>query len=317
MSSTSADDYSYFLYVKDAQNYIGYLISAVIFPISFALNIISVLFIYKQTFSGLTIRFYFVLSAITNNLVILINFFVYLTKAINNDITLWSNFWCAFFQFGRMFAIYSAWLQIMVTFDRLIKIGYPHRFQMLANIKFLSAIAGVLFIGSLVLALPNLFFRIQTITIYDTVTSKFCLAPSNIQYLRDQIMFFTRAALPIIFILILDILLIYKLKKAKLYFLNNNELKKEYYFAYSVAAFNIFFILSQIPNVICLLIMSYVQNSGFSMISKVYVYANLAVNMSLIITLFSYCCSFFTNLKFNILFRNEVLIFFYELKNWL
>ena len=318
---STSQDYLFFLQTKEALNYLVYFVTVIILPIGFFFNIISLLIFNRKNFSGETIKFYYNFILTNNNIVIIINFITYLSQSLNNDVALLSNLSCVLSQSSRVFTIFASWLQVLVTVDRFIHICYPHKCELIKRTKILLIIIFFIFTSCILICTNNFYYSIVDNTSIDsttnkTITAKMCTAPKNIVFVRDIITVVARGLIPIILIGIFNSCLIYKLKKSKTYFFNNEILKKEYYFACSIAWFNIFFLITLAFYTLSLLLLNVVQNlAGVSMISRVYVISNLVMTLGIITTIYNFCFSFFINLKFNILFRNEILILFYNLKN--
>ena len=322
MSDKPSDEYSFYLTIKIVSNYFSYIVVVIVFPLGFLLNTISILLFNRKNFSGETIKFYYKLILINNNLILVINFVDYVSISINYDIALLSNFTCILSQSSRIFTIFASWLQVMVTIDRFIHICYPHKFVAIKKIKVLLVIVLVIFLLCLAMSYTLFYNRVVYVQSVDalsstTITTKVCTSPSDILFIRDTITAISRALIPFIIVLIINSILMFKLKRIKTYFLSNPELKKEYYFAYSIAAFNVFFLVTLVPYLCSCLLMGFVNALGFSIISRTYVISNMISNISITLTLYNFCFSFMINFKFNVLFREEVLHLYYKIKNYL
>ena len=323
MSQISNGDYSFYLQIKDITNYFSYIVSVILFPTGFSLNVLIIILMKRENFSEQSIKFYYTLIAVNNNLILAFNFVTFLSSSVNNDAVLWSNFSCAFFGSSRIFTILSSWLNIALTFDRIIQTYYPYKYELIKRNKFKFLISICLFLASVLVSIPCFYFRIIETTSIDSLTSKTvitrsCTAPKTIVSIRDMITFLLRGIIPLFIILIMNSFLIYKLRRSKMYFLSNIELKKEYYFSCSIAVFNIFFIISLVPFVGSLLMLNIVQNMpGVTPISRIYVIAGFCYNIGIMFTTYNFCFTFFINFKFNVLFREEFLTIYYKLKNYL
>ena len=323
MSQNSNDDYSFYLEMKEIANYISYTICIILFPTGFFLNVITIVLMKSKNFSNQSITFYYILISVNNNLILAFNFITFISASINNEATLWSNFSCVFFISSRIFTILASWLNIALTVDRIIQTYFPYKYFWIKKNKIKICISVCLFIASVLLSIPCFYFRITVTTSIDSVTNKtiitkVCTAPKNIIFIREIITFFLRGILPLIIILVMNSFLMYKLKRSKLYFLNNNELKKEYYFSYSIAAFNIFFIVLFLPYIGGLMMFFIVQNMpGVTAISRIYVIALFCYNIGVFSTTLTYCFAFLINFRFNVLFRHEFLSIYYKFKNYL
>ena len=319
----SNDDYSFYLEIKEIINYLSYTVCIILVPIGLFLNAITIKLMRSKNLSNQSITFYFILISVNNSFVLTFNFITFISGSVGSEAVLWSNFSCVFFTSSRIFTILASWLNIAITLDRLIQTYFPYKYFWIKKNKIKILISACLFIASVLLSMPCFYFTITVTTSIDSVTNKTvitraCTASKNIVLIRDMITFFLRGIIPLITILIMNSFLMYKLKRSKLYFLNNNELKKEYYYSYSIAVFNIFFIISFVPYIGGLMMLFIVQNiSGVTAISRIYVIAVFCYNIGVFSTTFTYCFAFLINFRFNVLFREEFLSIYYKFKNYL
>ena len=319
----SNDDYSFYLEMKEIVNYLSYIVCIILVPIGLFLNLITIKLMSSKNFSNQSIKFYYILISVNNSLVLTFNFITFVSGSVGTEAVLWSNFSCVFFTSSRIFTILASWLNMALTVDRIIQTYFPYKYFWIKKNKIKICISVCLFIASVLLSIPCFYFRITVTTSIDSVTNKTiitkaCTASKNIVSIRDVITFFLRGIIPLFTILVMNSFLMYKLKRSKLYFLNNNELKNEYYFSYTIAVFNFSFLFALLPYVGSLLVLFIVQNMpGVTVISRIYVIAGFCYNIGVFFATYNFYFAFFINFKFNVLFRQEFLTIYYKFKNYI
>jgi hypothetical protein len=102
----------------------------------------------------------------------------------------------------------------------------------------------------------------------------------------------------------------YKLVKEKTKFKKITELKKEYQFAFSIFFMNVLYTLLLLPAFVCLIYLNIIQYAQTSVIlSRQLIIAQFAYSASLLIVSFEFLFTFFVNILFNKIFRQEFLVF--------
>ena len=171
----------------------------------------------------------------------------------------------------------------------------------------------------ILLHIPNVFLRIKTTSSFNNITNqtqttKTCSAGSiNMDTVIDLIRIFVRAIIPFMLIIVINTLLVYNLIKCKAKF-KTISLKKEYTFALSVAALNVMFIISLLPFVFTVVILK-VMNQLNMIATKTYIIVNFTYAVGLFtFGSYNYCFQFLVNLKFNSIFRHELINWLKEIK---
>ena len=85
--------------------------------------------------------FYYIVLACVNNLTLVAEALVMMPFFYNENMLVWSHLHCITLSYlNRVFNQLSAWLEMMITFDRLIYILHHRRFGFLKDKKWLAAI---------------------------------------------------------------------------------------------------------------------------------------------------------------------------------
>jgi len=322
MSSAIQEYLSFAAVITNVINNISLYGSVIVLPIGFILNVLSIMIFMRKSFDNSTMGFYNIIIAIDNNIVIIVNFIMSFTLGVyfGNDAVIWSNFSCSFFYYtSRLTTSFSSWLNVMVAFDRLIFILFPFRFSFMRNKKFLLLVILAMFLILFAINSPNFYLFVAVTSKYSnatnkTVITKTCGPPNDLAILIDSIRIFTRAVVPFILVVLIDSIFIYKLIKTRARYKTNASSKREYNFARSIAALSIFFIISLAPFVISLTIMN-IMSQLKQNTTKAYLIVYLIYGLSVLLSTYNYCFTFFVNLKFNSLFRQETVKFLKRFSN--
>ena len=156
---------------------------------------------------------------------------------------------------------------------------------------------------------PSLLFTIS----YNQDTSKsVCTSTPQIALLRDLIAALFRVIIPLIFRLILDTFLIYRLFKVRRQILNHTidrSLRREYKFAFTTIVLNVVFIFTDVSQLISLLFINiYGYNQTYiSTTSNASAIASFVFVCITLLALFMNCgLIFFINIITNNVYRKEV-----------
>ena len=300
---------AYFSTIQHQYSFYSFLIVA---NIGFLVNFLNIItFILRgEKFSKNSMRFYNLLIS-TSNILALVASYVYLfpnTMGMQN-FELISNISCILLSYAlRVFLQLSSWLNVMTTLDRLICLTYPGRCKWIKDTRKLTVAALGLFLGLVLINLPNAWFKLETQTTNAAnETSLLCTANANIVGLRDLIGVSMRFAVPLVFEVLLNVVLIYKLaeQKHKLR-IRSRDMTREYRFAFSILILNVLYIVTETPNFVMTI---YVSASGYNQASepttRVQALASLIYYFTLVLILFRCDCLFLVNLLVNKVFRRE------------
>ena len=248
-------------------------------------------------------------------LIIFISYLLFFAQSIGKDELIRTSILaCLIIPFlTRVFALMSAWLNILISYDRIcaFKVDYENNF--LNNRKHLRIMFVCLFFIACVLSAPNLFFHLEPQIQYDsnrnlTQTITICTSSNLIQLLRDASGSFIRVVLPILLQTTLNVILIIKLIQFRRNF--DPSLKKEKRFAFTIIIFNIVYISGEIPYLICLTLINiygynpttYISTSTDEAAISSFAYLCSLALLLLVITSLLPLMNFFTNKKY----RKEV-----------
>jgi hypothetical protein len=295
----------------------------IITPIGIFLNICSFLIFTRERFHKTTMGFYNMALAIFDILALTITFILFFPITIGNDLSVISDVSCKLISFlVRTFTQVPSWLQVMVSFDRMLSVKYPQRFSLLNKKSFLAGIIGIIVCMVMIINIPNFFMNIEIESSFDSTTNstrikKSCTGTFEMLLVRDLIGLTNRTIVPFILMISFNIVIIRKLLKTKRGIfknksqqnIRNRSNKKEYQFAFSIIAINISFLLILSPLTIGQ-ILKYIFMIGLTEeqqeIAVIVVTLNYMNFISIYIALLNNALSFFTNLVFNKLFRQEL-----------
>ena len=255
------------------------------------------------------------LSCVNILVIVFVSYLLFFAQSIGKDELISTSIYACLFipYFTRIFAAMSAWLNILITYDRIciFKVNYDEHF--INNRKHLKLILFGIFFAACLVFVPNLFFHLESQTQFDlkrnlTQTITICTSSSLIQLVRDASGSFIRVVLPIILQTTLNFILITKLIQFRRNF--DPSLKKEKRFAFTIVIFNIVYILGEIPYLICLALINiygynpttYISTSTDEAAISSFAYLCSLALLLLVITSLLPLMNFFTNKKY----RKEV-----------
>ena len=210
-----SNEISFILYIMNINYNLLFYLSVIIFPLGIFFNIVSVLVFMRKKFVKYNIGFYNSWIAINNNILLFLSFFVYYTQSKNNDILIWSKFSCKFFNYTiRVFVINNSWLNVLIAFDRWLKIKYPNKYKFMENRKFMYLYLAFIMLFSMLCHSSNLLLNIVSTTSFNPTTNqttktKLCTTNEIVINIRDGLTIIFRSILPFVVMFILNISLIY------------------------------------------------------------------------------------------------------------
>lgn len=305
--------------IKTSKEFL-YYVNLIIVPLGIVFNFLNLFVFSRKRFKNDTMGFYYTLLAILDIFVLIMLFLGFFGISIDRDFTEISNFSCkAISYFLRVFIHMSSWLNVLITVDRLVCIKYSNKkFHFLKNKSILSIIIFVLFLIFCLVNIPNLFFSLNNQSQYNESLDKNdkifkCCGSYEISMSRDLIFNIIASFLPFVCMLGTNIWLIRILFKSRQKVNNDSSMKKDYNFAFSLIALNIFFLITLIPMAIntVLIHVFYYQNKN----SPLFYGASLSIFITTYISSLNFAIPFLLHLEFNKLFKKEFKsIFFSTLK---
>jgi len=230
----------------------------IVCTLGFLTNFMNVHVSFKKEIQKTTMGFYNIFMSLSSVFgIIFIGFLTFFPQSIGTNLLTKSDLSCRLIPYlARIFPQVNAWLNVMVSFDRVILMTYANRADYnnrpthLKEKSKLIRIVLILFLVILTINMPGLFFyltpqttTIDPITNLTKVLSPQCTATNLIVIFRDSVVMASRMVLPLIIQLALSAYLIYKLLKLEIN-ATTLSLKKEYTFTLTVVIFNMIFILS-------------------------------------------------------------------------
>jgi len=267
--------------------------------------------------------FYNIALAIFDILALIVSFIAYFPITVSSEWSLISSLSCKLITFFlRIFTQVPSWLQVMVSFDRMLSVKYPNRFLILNKKAILTCLIGIIILFIMVISIPIIYMDIVVEQIFNSTTNtsstkKTCTASVELLLARDLIGLSSRTIIPFIFMITFNIIIIRKLLKTKWSIFKNKSQqnirkrsnKKEYQFAFSIIAINISFLVILSPLTIGQ-ILKYIFMMGLNVeqqkVSVIVATLDYFCFISVYIVLLNNAFSFFINLIFNKLFRKEL-----------
>lgn len=287
------------------KNFLFYA-NVIIVPLGIIFNILTILVFSRKQFRANTLGFYYRIIGVFDIIAITMTFFNYFGYSIKYEFELKSNVSCKLIHFlNRISFQVSAWLNVMVTIDRLISLKYPNRRINFFQTKNCCIVIGI-FSLACILNGPNLLLELVTKQTNLTSKSYFVQCTSNsaeLLFYIDLVNILSRMILPFILMIIINTLLILTLfaSKSKIKHKIDTKIKREHNFALSLIILNLFFLVNLIPYSITTVL---VNLSQFKTLDKLII-AALAFVISSYIALLNNVLPFLIHLKFNKLFAKE------------
>ena len=290
----------------------------VIVNIGLVANLLNILVSMRKELQKNTMGFYNVLMSTFNILTLVtvcyLNLFI--ESLGDEQLILKSNLSCAGILFiSRLFPQVASWLNVMVTFDRMICVSRMKRDTYANNKRRLTLIvAGICMVLSGINA-PNLFFSLKTQATLNLMTNitrveTDCKASNLLILIRDMVSAVMRIFLPLVLQASMNALLIYKLYSIRRRVESSqmtSTMKRDHKFAFTIIVLNVIAVITEFPVIVCL---AYINVYGYSQsfivtTSNQAAIASFAYLCTMVLSSFTYVALFFVNVVTNKLFRRE------------
>ena len=268
-------------------------------------NIINIVVSLRKELKNSIMSFYNILMSIFNILtLIFVGYLAFFAQSIGQEqLILRTYLNCILISyFIRIFSQMSSWINVMVTFDRMLCIVFIQKVKFTENKKLLTCIVMAIFTLISVINSPNLLFKLE---INNSTNQTFCTSSNAIISLRDTVAILMRILIPILLQIIMNSILIYKLFKARNNVTISRSLDKEYRFAFTIIILSIISILTELPFIMTTIFINvYGYNQSYiSSASNESAIASLAHVCSFLFSSFIYVVLFYVNIITNKLFR--------------
>ncbi len=304
---------SFGIKLSNIQITIVFYVSIFLSATGLILNLIGIIVFNTKSFKKKSIGLYNRIIIVVNNCAIIIGCLSYTPLYFYQNPFLWSLASCKILHFlQHSFTVLSSLLDMMITFDRMIRISFPRRFEIIKKHKSIIFIAFVFFILSFGLNAICFQYKIQETILSDTslrnqtnvTVTLSCIADYSILLSKNIITIIFRILLPFTVMIVSDIILIYKLKKEK----GERYSKKEKSFSHTVLALSSLFLVSHLPFGTLLIYQTILEfrDTNYKRDFSI----SLLYGLSVMITAYNYVFPTLVNLIFNKLFREEFNILF-------
>ena len=291
------------------------------------LNILGIIVFNRKRFEKCSMGLYNSLLAVINNGVILVTSWNYVPFYFNFNPLVASLASCILTNYlQHAFTVFSSWLDMMITVDRMICITYPKRFESFKKKKTICLMVAVSFVVCMVSHVLMFEYRIVTntanLTLVGNLTNNTnnitvahvthtCITSNNNLLAINVITIALRIILPFTVMTVSNIILIRNLKKIK----GERYSQREASFTHSVVALNVLFFVTHLPFAVLLIyqtVLKFIEREKFA---KLHPKLTYAYEISLIISSYNYTLPTVINLIFNRLFREEFIDMLVSLRN--
>ena len=214
----------------------------------------------------------------------------------------------------------NSWLNVLIAFDRWLSNKYQNKYRFMEKRKFMYLFLFLIMLFSMICHFSNLFLNLVSTSTVNTSTNqtiitKLCTSYEIAINIRDMSVIIFRTLLPFFVMFILNISLIRNVLSMKKKLNITRSLSRELNFSFSIIALNMLFLISLLPNMVCLILLNIFQYGFKSQLtSKNLAIINFGFSISIFFITYNYAFPFLVNLKFNKLFRNELVLFIKKLR---
>ncbi len=207
----------------------------------------------------------------------------------------------------------AAWIDSMISIDRLICVVYPLKFNLISSKKCVFCIVFSLIFFQLILNAPNLFFRIKDDILFNPLLNQtqiipICTTSKELVLVRDLLDELTRSVIPLIIQVSSSIIIIYKLVKSRQRILRSDISDRDRNFAVTIVLLNVFFFITQTPGLVAAIYLFSTGATKSSIITTRYqAIAYLIFLSTVAFAGLNYILVFFINMASNRIYRNELL----------
>jgi hypothetical protein len=213
--------------------------------------------------------------------------------------------------FVRFLAFSSHWLQLMISFDRVMVTLFNSVYKSIYGNKYKWGSILLIFAAGFLNSLAHLTLNLRELPlIYENVTyfQRACVPPDNLGLAVNTSAFILRSVVPSIIMAIFNTILIYKIfwRKRKM----NKLTQKDYKFAFTIIMLNFLFILFNMPmNITQIYDYIPIRSEEY----RAFMFLLRRIFMFIIFMHQAYTMLF--HLKFNSLYRKEFVDMMIEIKN--
>ncbi|CAF0953562.1 unnamed protein product [Brachionus calyciflorus] len=252
---------------------------------------------------------YYRLISVYNIFVLVLSWLYLISKSHSFNLNLINEIGCRLFSyFFRITYQICSWLNVLVTFDRLVFILFPTRFKILKNKAYIMGLFFSSHIFFILVNIPSLFFNFTSLSLnVSNVTYKCeqCWADHSIFLLRTITSQIVGVYIPFFLMITLNSILFIKVFKSHHRLKHQIQMGKDIHFAFTLICSNILFIILLTPYSIYIIILSTFMESETLSLS-LNVYLSLFETITIAIYCINYSMSFIIQILFNKMFRKEV-----------
>ena len=332
---------AYVNYINNVSNMFSLYFSGIAFTLGIVFNIISAIVFFTSKNLNKTRMGYLygmlclvdTLSLISN--VLWIQFLPYIDAKYS--FRLISDLTCKFnFFLNRTIVFTSSWLQCYISLDRWIDIRYPRRFKALSSYRTINLIIFGIIVAMCLIASENFFYTLTPSTKTTLVTNKTlngstylvstvktttwtCTSSSTFLFVAQIISATMRTWIPLVFLMVINVLTIRIMMRSRRRVSGSSDKQfysaKERQFTVTVLTLNGIFFLLNFPLSIYWILNSIFNYFPTSVSARFLANLNLFYIISLSMAYFYHALTFFINIAFNSIFRQEIRRIVYRVVN--
>lgn len=291
--------------------------------LSFLTNILNIVICNRsKTRKKNTFGLYNTLMSSFNILSLIFSYLIYFPLSFGDgkDLLLKSSLNCILISyFNQVCVQMCSWLNVTMSIDRTICIGFSHKFLFHKSKRNILFICWGLFLVICLVNIENFFGNITSKTFIDekentTVSFEYCISfSSEVGIMRDFISQIMRTVLPVLLEFLLNAILIYKLLDSRRRNGNvsrSRSLNRDYKFAFLIVILNFLFLITQTPFMIvtiytCVINYVHQDDAFFTSDAELIMTEYLSVITGVFAT-YMFGSIFFVNLFFNRIFQMEL-----------
>lgn len=307
-TSKYQENFGYIQWAIKKIDFLIFFLSFILLPPGLIFNIAELFILYFGKFKNVSMRFFFLLNC-KLNIIFLVFVMIFTTteRIFKIHLSLVSDISCVTYAFilGTLNLVHS-WLNVVIIADRLYFTLYPNKysFKKKKNYFFLSGLLAV----TIILNFPNLWLylhHVESKTTNSTLISKYCSASPKVLLIRDTISIVFRTLIPFLLMFIMNIFLIYKIKKSKKKL--SKKFRYEITFVIAVVGKSVLFLIVLIPRIIWIILDNYNKLYPFKQKQTFRSFSVLFEIASSLGYIFLICFDLFVQILLNNLFRNQFI----------
>ncbi len=314
MSTEEKDFLDYTSKFDNIKNQILFYSCIILGPIGIISNILNIIVCKRKKIRQLAMGFYSPIMSVFNMITLMFIYLKFLPTVLGaQNLFSVSDWSCVVYTFfGHMCMQISVWLNVMVSFDRMISITFPHKFSCIKDRPFLTKILLGLFVFISLMNVLDFTLRVNETpsTGNQSIATKSCSASNKIiGIIQGGIIQMMQTILPYIFVFGLNTILVYKIIESRNNLSIRRSLYRDYKFSFTIVMLNLIFFITQTPLLISSIYFAVLNYQQLASSTVKYLFNTFFQVNAFFFASCTISSVFFVNLAFNKNFKYE----FYQL----